>query len=465
MPLIKNTVVADFSAPQGLFKFSLGRQLSSTPGHGTSFSPAIVKHLRRLGGVRARVWIEFDQAYDLKEREPRYSNLGQYLERWRDLSNRLLLNWRSNYEHVLKGEISVDEMRSLQVEMMAYYKALCPTIEWVEAENEPSSSMVEYYTRYQFITSVVNEVNARNLPGPSMGIGGPTINTFDEEKLWTFLNCYRDDNTSDKRLDFIAYHQYLFGRSDDPLENKDFPAMVKHERDTLENMLKEYSLEHIPAFVSETGFFPIDRASSRGFNYDLHIQAAGMAAMDYFYVQQSRIIPFHWTVIHPDNGRKNYFANQASDGIAKPDLLGDVKDGTPRPFYLLSLMQTLLPNMRFYSSTHLCERGLGVGTLAGGDHNKVAVLSWNYQWSHDVTHDIQLEMVGLPEAFKRNKVRVLRYRIAPDKHHGSLDDMKVEDDLQGPLSSGSYSHRALHEPNAVRLTLLSVVTDSDGAIG
>lgn len=443
------TITADFASSVGPFQFSIGRQLSSTPGSPwcgrpecvSRFGPETIARLQQLQLARVRVWVEFKQAYKVAEDKQSHESYHYYLDSWSALGTRVLLNWRTNYLDLVETGIFTEaQLLERSVPMLRHYKERYPNIEWIEVENEPGD-MQTYYRCYKFANKLVNEVNAGvSDPQQRLKIGGPTVNEFHVRNLGAFLDCYVSDTSPDKRLDFITYHQYLFGTGADPYANKDFPAKVAVERAQLDALLSARGLDiSKPAFVTETGIFPIDRQSNLGFEQDLHIHAAGMAAMDYFYAAQSKVVPFHWTVTHAA-GRKAMFV--------------DAIEGVTRPFYHMARLQTMLSGNRYASTTVLTERGLGVGSFAAGTQEHITLMTWNYQWTHQAAYDVQLVLNNLPSAFKQMSVRVERYRLPNTRHQGEM--MKVEDRVGPPLSSGCYSIRLPHEPNEIRLIRLTV---------
>jgi len=433
-------ISADFSVAQGTFAFSTGRYLTSVPDQGAGFGSQTLQHLKLLNLVVGRVWVEFSQAYQLNLMLPNYQFFYPYLDAWSGLATSLLLNWRTDYDSLVTGGgWSEQNLLTAETAMLVNYKTRYPTIQWIECENEPMD-IATYYVKYRFVYRMVNAVNSMGLPGPALKVGGPTVNFFDESAIGTFLDSYVADSDPSKRLDFVSYHQYLFGTNTDPYANKDYPAMVSGERAGLDALLTARKLDvQTPAYITETGVFPSDQQSALGFNADLHIQAAALAALQFFYLNQNRLYPFHWTVVHPTNPRKSMFTSEAQ--------------GVPLAYYQMQQMETMLPGTRFASTTVLSDRGLGIGSLAGGTSGQVALMTWNYQWVNQKSLDAVLVLKNLPVAFQTRQVLVEYYRIPVNRDSGEL--LKTDTSVIAPLVGGSYQVSVQYEPNEVDLVVLT----------
>jgi hypothetical protein len=357
------------------------------------------------------------------------------MSNWNNGASGLYLNWISSYnDQIASGNWTENELLTAQVNALTYYKTQFPNIGFIECENEMiDTDMTAYYKHYKFMYKVVNAVNAKNLPGGALKIGGPTTSSPTSWYIGKFLDNYKNDSDTNKKLDFISYHQYLFN------DTKDNPAQVATERSTVDSWLSSRGLPSVPIYVSETGIFQTDVSSPLGLPTDYHIQAAGIMAMHYFYSNQKNMVPFLWTVKHPTNSRKDMFV--------------DYTGGVPRPFYNTAKMMTMLPGNRYSSTTSLTATGLGVGTLAGGTTTKVAVLSWNYQWVNSAGFDVNLLLKNLPSAFKTRNVRVERYLL--DSNYDSGELLKVEDRISSALTSGQYQGTFRHNPNALSMIVLT----------
>lgn len=443
---VDNAVRVDLSKSQGSFPFRPGRQLSATP-NSWDYGTATDSELTSLGLAQVRVWLEFDQAYDVSTRTPHYDTWYPYLAEYASKSSQLLLNWRSDYDPLVTGgTFSRTDLLDAEVAALADYKKNFPTITYLEVENEPPD-IAAYYPIYQFMYAVVNAVNAKGLPGGAIKIGGPVTDIFSTSRIGQFLDLYKADTSSAKRLDFISYHQYLINTTDGAAWDalKSDPAIVSTEKSQVTSMLSQRGLASLPVLVTETGVFPGSRESGLGLETDYHIQAAGLMALHYWYLPQSGITPFHWTVHHPDNDRKSMFA--------------DLDTGAPRPYYNAMLAASMLPPTRYQAtSDQLSSKGVGVYALAGATSTEVAVLTWNYQWTGQTTYNSKIVLSNFPSAFHDSNMLVTRYRIPYDTETGVL--APVEQFVVGPRGTGGYTSQTLSlAPSELRLLVLTPTTD------
>jgi hypothetical protein len=436
-----NTVTVDLSRSLGAFGFRPGRQLSATPNT-WRFGAATLANLQQLHLDRVRVWLSFTQTYDVATRTPDYAKWYEYLDTYSGLASTLILNWRSDYDPlVTEGTLTEAELFAAQRDMLAHYKGRYPRIEFVESEAEPPV-IAAYYPKYRLLYRVVNAVNALGLPGPALKVGGPTIDIFSETRLGQFLDLYAADNDPAKRLDFIAYHQYLINTTGegDWTATKDNPAMVRTERARLDALLAARGLASRPSLVTETGIFPGTRQSDLGLEADWHIQAAALASIHYHYLSQRDVVPLDWTIDH-ENDRKDLFVDRAG--------------GVPRPYYNAMRMQSMLPETRYQATSDaLSPRGTGVYGLAGASTTRIAAMTWNYQWTGQTTYDSRIVFTNFPAAWRNSNVLVERYRIDKDIHAGDL--VPVDRYVIGPRTAGTYySPYFPLDPNELRLMVLT----------
>jgi hypothetical protein len=445
-----STVRVDLGHSLGGFPFHPGHELSATP-NSWKYGAATNADLDALNLGAARVWLEFHQAYDVGTGKHDYAKWYDYLDAYAKRSKSLVLNWRSDYDPlVTKGTMTRTALFAAERDMLAAYKRHNPTIAYLESENEPD--IATYYPKYKFTYQVVNAVNAMGLPGPKIKIGGPVTDVFTTARIGQFLDSYAADTDKNKKLDFISYHQYLINTSGTGAWDKEKvdPAQVAGERAKVDQMLTAHHLGSLPVLVTESGVFPGTRASSLGIDADYHIQAAGLAALHYWYLGEKGVTPFNWTVHHPDNDRKSMFA--------------DTGTGAARPYYNAVRMQSMLPNTRYTAtSDRLSAAGIGVYGLAAADSSHVAVMSWNYQWTKSASYDSRVVLSGFTGAFKTQNVLVTRYRIPGDASTGELKP--VERFVIAPRTAGSYTGQTLSlAPNELRMTVLTPTTKPVGPV-
>lgn len=443
-----NTVSVDLASPAGTFPYGLGRQLSAIPRN-WNYGSDTYTNLEALQIQRARVWLRFTYSWDLETSTPVYDSEYDYLDTYHARAQSLLVNWRSDYDPLVTGgSWSAWQLFTATRDMLAHYKQRYPKIEYIEVENEDiwhPDDAPPYYEKYRHMYRVVNAINAMNLPGPPLQVGGPTLDIFSEWRLGAFLDVYLADPNVDKRLDFISYHQYLINTGEgDWTVTKLRPAMVADERARLDALLAARGLPSVPAMITEIGIFPGTRESTLGFHADLHIQAAGVASLHYFYAGQPGMVPFDWTIWHPENPRKDLFVDRAT--------------GVPRPYYNAVRALSMLPTTRFRADSDLLSpEGVGVYGLAGAETGRVAVMTWNYQWTRPDAYDSRIVIRNFPAAFRASNVLVTRYRIPNDVHAGDL--LMVEQFVIGPRTAGTYYAQTLPmRPNELRLLVLTPTT-------
>ncbi len=445
------TVSVNAGTSLGAFPFRPGGQLSATP-KSWRYGEQTLAALGALRLRRARVWLKWvDMAPATAGAAPAYEAAHPYLDRYHGLAESLLLNWQTGHDGFATAPgFDRAAFVAAQRDALAHFKRRYPKIDMIEVENEdfrPGTPVADYYRKYRVMYEAVAAVNALSLPGPKLMVGGPTLDIFSETRLRQFLDAYRADKHGLRRLDFVSYHQYLINTGDGPWwAEKDHPAVVATERATVARLLRERGLPDVPVVVSEVGVFPMTRASELGLDADLHIQAAGVASLHYHYAGQRDIIPFDWTVDHPENDRK--------------DLFVDTDTGQPRPYYNALRMLSMLPPTRCQAdSDALTGRGTGVYALAavtpaGVSPAAMAVLTWNYHWTGQRSFSSRIVVSGLPDAFRAADDRVTRYRQDPTVPASAL--RPVESFMIGPRTTGTYHGQTLPlGPNEFRLTVLS----------
>ena len=120
-----------------------------------------------------------------------------------------------------------------------------------------------------------------------------------------------------------------------------------------------------------------------------------------------------------------------------------MQTGESRPFYHATFFETQLPGERYAAQTQLDAKGMGLGTLAGGSSNRVAVLAWNYQWTNAIAKDFHLQLTQLPEALRQHPMQVKLQAVRLNRDHG---DAAVE--ANETLAPSDHYSRPIHlEPN------------------
>ena len=415
---------ADFAASLGNFNHQPGRALSATPGR-SGMNDEEWQELKALQFEYVRLWLMVPLVINLETKKETFGNvvMANYFTKFSATTQKILVNFpfgKHYRELVAKGKWTEAEYTDEMTKLLEYFKRRYPKIEFIEIDNEPNAAgekPAEYYFTYSKACSVIAKINSKiaagSLPGPALKVGGPTLYKMDvtEFNKWLepFLGAYASDSSPYKRLDFISYHQYLL-RENPKLQDgeifKDSPARVAGERAMISAALKARGLPIVPFMITEGGLYAGEQPDPTP-SRDFFIKAAGQLALDYFYLNQTGIIPYRWTVdaIQPV---KCMFTKDANGQWT----------GEPRPFYHATFFETQLPAQRFASETLLDAKGMGVGTLAGGSARKVAVLVWNYQWKNAIAKDFKLNLKNLPPDFQSKPVKVKVQAVRLTKDHG-----------------------------------------------
>ncbi len=376
-----------------------------------------------------------------------FSVLYNYLDQASSVSNSLMWILKHNYSRVDNGSLTVQQLVDKQATFLGHYKQRYPGLEWIEAGNEIiSEDPVRYYDIYKMTYMVVNAVNAMGHPGPSLKVGGPVDASFNEPRLDDFLDRYVADTDPNKRLDFVSYHQYLFGTS-----NKTNPARVRTEKGNVQSKLSARGISsNIPLMITETGIFATSTTSADfggtgNLDDDLMIQQAALAAIHYWYNEGANpqdVYPFHWTLKHK-NPRKDQFV--------------DGQQGTPTPYYNMIKMQQLLNADRISAtSNQLTSQGVGVYGLATKSSNSVEVMTWNYQFSGTTSYSTTIQVNNLPSAFNGKDIDVKRYHIDRNTSNYRSGTANLELVENTTVSNpGSYSKTITLDANASDLIVLT----------
>ncbi len=128
------TLTSDFNIIEGLFKHSLAKSLSSSPGQ-SAYDILTWNRLNGLGLVRARVWLRFKYIYNVTTKTPNYISYQTYMDNWNNGASSLYLNWIIDYEELMaSGEWEYNELLTAQTNALAHFKTRYPKIEFIECE-------------------------------------------------------------------------------------------------------------------------------------------------------------------------------------------------------------------------------------------------------------------------------------------------------------------------------------------
>jgi hypothetical protein len=350
-------------------------------------------------------------------------------------------------------------------------KERVPNVEYIEAFNEPE--VFRYYIRKRFglpptlereqlyqwyvpFYEAVNAVNAELHPKDRIKVGGPTLSSFDHEGwIPAFLDGYAADPNPKKRLDFVSWHGYgYFDENDGFIYKfyKDNVTLVADQRARFEAMLKERHItKQIPAFITETGIYPgpaFDEPDPS--KNDWLRQAAGLASLHYWWADQPRTIPFHWTVRHESEGRKDQLVTLRHGSEPSPT-------DTFTPYGNMLLMQSKMKTTKVEAVSDTLVEGRGVYAIASKDKTGASLMVWNYQGPNDESFETTISMSRLPSWLRHGPVRQTLYRIDQNTSNYWADPQnanlqQVDQKIVRP--GKRYVEKVDLDPNAIYLIIM-----------
>ncbi|MDQ3843123.1 MAG: hypothetical protein M3342_03795 [Bacteroidota bacterium] len=311
-----------------------------------------------------------------------------------------------------------------------------------------------YYSYYKIFYEAVNAVNAELKPKIPLLVGGPSTAQLTPIWLRPFLDAYKNDPSPNKRLDFIAYHGY-FTKPDSVYQFfKENPSLVRDQRKQLDTELSSRGIRtDIPAFVTETGIYPGGLSDDRNtMQNDVLRQAAGVASLFYWFLENNNRFPFNWVTRHYKEGRKDQLVTR--DVNEKPL----IKIGKFTPYGNEMLMMSKLKKTRIGAIvSDTTTKGKGLYALAAKDDSGVSVMLWNYQGVNSKSYTAKLNLVNLPQSFKGKNVKVSVYRIdsKTSNYIADLENCNLQKVEEKTITgTGSYSRTLSFEPNSLQLIIL-----------
>ena len=180
-----------------------------------------------------------------------------YLKAFSDHSEEIMLTIRRYERDIMDGilPVSMEDYKMLYKKGLKHYKMLCPNIRYVEVGNEyhgfMKASDEEYYQFYKVGYEAVNEVNEEmGLEGADqILVGGPVVSHEQIKRLDHFFELFAEDINREKRLDFIAWHDYHKDISETSHREKELKALLlKHG---LPQNITLFHTEHDPYHFKE----------------------------------------------------------------------------------------------------------------------------------------------------------------------------------------------------------------------
>ncbi len=327
--------------------------------------------------------------YDRHRSKPSDVYFADYLKSVSDNADELLLCFR-RYEHEAMNDVlGFDKYCGIVKAAIKHCKELAPNLRYIEVLNEWACSHFGgldddgYYRIYQAAYRIINELNDELQSG--MLVGGPTTATAHFRQIGEFLKRLDADQSPEKRLDFISFHDYSSG---------DRPVRVHELRQQLDDWLKEFGLPlNIPTFVTEIGTH--EGAKMKGLEDVNQLNAAGVATLLEHWRRCHDTIAFPWCQYH--DPEIQYWSTQI------------LPDGTLTAHG--RLMKMLALHRENEIQVHVAgadENGLGLYALASRDEHAVAVQLWNHgKTSEPVEVEISLPAAGIK--------RIREYRVKEER--------------------------------------------------
>ena len=119
---------------------------------------------------------------------------------------------------ILDGKLGVtmDDWREMFKNAVVHYRGICPNLRYIEVCNEYAlkgfigCNDKEYYMFYKTAYEAVNQANKElGLKGENrVLVGGPAVTGDIVKKIDLFCENFSKDDSKEKRLDFVSWHEY-----------------------------------------------------------------------------------------------------------------------------------------------------------------------------------------------------------------------------------------------------------------
>lgn len=448
-----------------------------------NLGPLDLERTKELAFQYSRAWIKPDFYYDpatglydydypmpeVEEGVARNETLYDFMDQVASYTDRIMLNVDQCVPEMM-DVTDTTACRTVLKNGIKHYKERYPEIEYIEVFNEADKagwtpgpeergalSPEDYYVWYKEFYHIVKEVNEELDPAIPLKVGGPASFRIEPSNDWLplFMALYAADTDPDKRMDFFSYHNY---------RSKSAPAGAENHKSLIrDTLLTPYGAGSAKIFVTEYGLFPGPATGTVGHGPnetdDILTQAAGLAAIGYYYIKSGIDMTMHWALDHPSNVRK--------------DMYVDGQDGVPTPYYNMIKMQRLLKTNRTgTTSTALNADGIGVHALATRDASGMAIMAVNYQWIStaltQTDYNVTMNINDLPSEFAGKSIKVERYLI-DDAHSNYKNGLanaelqKVEEYVLSPRTSVSQSfYLDINGMSLIMLTPVHQLEAEDG---
>jgi len=385
-----------------------------------------------LGAKVLRVWISDEKLYDKETGKYNYEQLNEYLAAANPATDFLLANFKF-LGLIHEWADTPEQGKPIIEKLLTDLKSNFPKLRYIEVMNEPDFgpeylnklNPTNYYQYYKIVYEAVYNVNEKLNPDVPLEVGGPSVAKFDLKWIIKFLDDYKNDPSPNKKLDFVSWHAYFEIADSEYAFLKDDPSRIKGQRAIFEKELAKRGLsKSIPSFITEMGIYPGPLFDQQGSMRNDHLrQAAGLASVHYWFLENAHVYPFNWVMRHHVEGRK--------DQLVTRDEFGDplLHYGKFTPYGNSLVMFAKLKENRLNASTSTpISDGKGIYTLATSDSSGVAVMVWNFQSVSNTGYHTEVVFNKLPSEFKSKKIRVKTYKIdfETSNYHADLENSNLQ---------------------------------------
>lgn len=343
------------------------------------------------------------------------------------------------------------QFQQMTYDGLVHIKTRYPTFQYFEVYNEPEGNwtgkvlitLSVYEQIYQSCAAAVARVNALDLPGPKIKIGGPTTSGLAQwGSTWTqpFIEWAAQNHIE---LDFVSYHEY-----DDP------PVQAMTDAQKVAGWITAagLGLSSVQIIVTEWGITSNNTCTRAPTPSQLAQNAAYAMAEEYWEAQGPLSIGAVFAMSDNANCSRSVLAPKPSS----------LTDGVPYPTYNAELMRSMLKANTVSTTEAMDSNGNGVGAVGTQDISGVAVLGWNYSGSSaGVTFDIN----SLPPIFSGHQIHLQQY-LVDDRHSNwafdsSAGGLQNINDIM-LANASNVSQKVAMAPYSVMLFVLSPGPASDG---
>lgn len=340
------------------------------------------------------------ESWDWQEESP--ASFYQYMDAFSSNSEEIMLTIRRYERDILdkKLPISMEDWKIIFKTGLKHYKERYLNIRYIEVGNEYAlksfmhATPEEYYQFYKLGYEAVNEINQElDLKGNDrILIGGPVVTGDILKKIDSFLSLYSKDNSKDKKVDFISWHDY----------HKEISVSANRQKE-VEAIIQKFNLpENLLLFVTEHD--PFHFKEDKLEYHDLN--AAYLPKSLYFASQFSpNVKVFPWVLYHRKEIQTKFMwftgPNEVETEEAEIKML---------PLGCSVKFLSMLQGEEVSVENTIDENSL---VLAAYNNGKIVIEAINYEEQKDV----MIAINSLEKVSKRGKIYIEKYLI--DSNHSN----------------------------------------------